>query len=172
MSNVAVGPGRNVEMTWLARCTTWCAACGGYLLFASQVKSPHEWFTAVGVASGMWYWAYTIRRCGHQDFAMSLSHAREWAKATAALGPAIAKTFPVFVKAALLGRSPGHLLDIRFQRGQEENACDGARRASAVLIASLGPDNFVVRAPLEKNCVLMHAILPQNSSRDPRWLNS
>jgi len=172
MASVAVGPGRNADMTWLARCTIWCAVCGGYLLFAGQVESPHELGTAAVVASAMWYWACTIRRCGHQNFVMSLSHAREWAKALAVLGPAIAKTIPVFVKAALFGGSPGHLLDMRFQRGQEDDASDSARRASAVLIASLGPDNFVVRAPLGKNSVLMHAILPENSSRDPRWLNS
>jgi hypothetical protein len=40
-----------------------------------------------------------------------------------------------------------------------------------VLIASLGPDNFVVRAPPKQDCVLMHAILRENASRDPGWLN-
>lgn len=159
-------------MTWLARCTIWCAACGGYLLFAGQVKSPHELATAAVVASAMWYWAYSIRRCSCQRFAQSPAHAREWAKASIALGPALAKTFPIFMKAALWGHSSGRLLKIRFQRGQEDATCDSARRASAVLIASLGPDNFVVRAPLKKDEVLMHAILPENSSRDPRWLNS
>ena len=89
-----------------------------------------------------------------------------------ALGPAIAGTFPVFAGAALFGRSPGRLLDIRFERGGEDEACNRARRASAVLIASLGPDNFVVRAPPGKNGVLMHAITPENSSRDAQWLNS
>lgn len=159
-------------MTWIARCSIWCAACGGYLLFAGQVKSPHELGTAAVLASAAWYWAFAIRRCGHQRFAVSFGHAREWAKAVAALAPAIAKTFPIFAKAALLGRSPGQLIEIRFQRGREDDACDGARRASAVLIASLGPDNFVVRAPIDKDGVLMHAILPENDSRDPRWLNS
>lgn len=159
-------------MTWFARCTTWCAACGGYLLFAGLLKNPHELFTAAILASAMEYWAHSIRRCGRQRFALSLSHGHEWAKATAALGPAIVKTFPIFVKAAWHGHSPGRLFEIPFQRGQEDDASDGARRASAVLIASLGPDNFVVRAPLKKDGVLMHVILPQNISRDPRWLNS
>lgn len=159
-------------MTWIARCTIWCAACGGYLLFAGQVKSPHELVTAMILASAAWYWAFAIRRCGHQRFAMSPSHAREWAKAVAALGPAVARTFPIFAKAALLGGSPGRLLEIRFRRGREDDASDSARRASAVLIASLGPDNFVVRAPPGKDRVLMHAITPENTLRDPRWLNS
>lgn len=159
-------------MTWLARCTIWCAACGGYLLFAGQVKSPHELATAAVIASAMWYWAYSIRRCAHPCFALSFAHVREWAKATAALGPALARTFPVFVKAALSGHASGHLLTIRFERGREDAACDRARRASAVLIASLGPDNFVVRAPLKKSDVLIHTILPESVPRDPRWLNS
>lgn len=159
-------------MIWIARCTIWCAACGGYLLFAGQVKSPHELITAAVLASAAWYWAFTIRRCGRQHFAMSLAHAKEWAKAVVALGPAIAKTFPVFARTALFGRSSGRLLDIRFERGRKDDACDRARRASAVLIASLGPDNFVVRAPPGEDCVLMHAIVPGNSSRDSQWLNS
>lgn len=159
-------------MTWIARCTIWCAACGGYLLFAGQAKSLHELVTAAVLASAAWYWTFTIRRCGHRHFAMSLAHVQEWAKAAVALGPALAKTFPVFVKTAWCGGSPGRLLEIRFQRGPEDDASDSARRASAVLIASLGPDNFVVRAAPEKNAVLMHAILlPANTSRDPRWLN-
>lgn len=158
-------------MGWIGRCVGWCAACGGYLLFAGVVRDPHELITAAVLASGASYWAFTIRRCGNRHFAMSRPHAREWAKAALSLGPATARTFPIFVKAALIGRSPGRLLDVRFERGAEDDAQDGARRASAVLIASLGPDNFVVRAPRGSDCVLMHAILPENASRDPRWLN-
>lgn len=158
-------------MTWIARCTIWGTACGGYLLFAGVVKSRHELITAAVLASGALTWAWMIRRCGHRRFALSFSHATEWAKAAVALAPAIGRTSLVFAKAALSGRSPGRLLEIEFQRGSEDGARDSARRASAVLIASFGPDNFVVRAPPKRDCVLMHAILPENASRDPHWLN-
>lgn len=158
-------------MTWIARCTTWCAACGGYLLFAGMVQSRHELITAAVLASGALAWAWMIRRCGHRCFVLSFAHAIEWAKAVVTLGSALAGTFPVFAKAVLFGRSPGRLLEIPFQRGTENDASDSARRASAVLIASLGPDNFVVRAPPKRDCVLMHTILSSNASRDPRWLN-
>ncbi len=158
-------------MSWIARCASWCAACGGYLLFAGVVQSPHELITAAVLASATSYWAFTIRRCGRRHFAMSLAHAREWVKAIVALGPALTKTFPIFAEAALFGRSPGRLLEIGFWRGAEDDPHDSARRASAVLIASFGPDIFVVRAPHERDCVLMHAILAENSSRDPEWLN-
>jgi hypothetical protein len=159
------------QMGWFARSTTWIAACGGYLLFEGVVDSPHELITAGVIATAATAWAWAIQRCGHLRFALSPAHAIEWAKAVASLGPAIVKTFPVFVEGALRGRSRGRLLEIPLRRGAEHGASDAARRASAVLIASLGPDNFVVRAPPKKNCVLMHAILPQNASRDPRWLN-
>lgn len=159
-------------MAWIARCATWIAACGGYLLFEGVVDSPHELITVGLVATSATVWAWAIHRCGHLRFGFSPAHAVEWAKAAISLGPAVVKTFPLFVEGALLGRSRGRLLEIAFRRGAEDSASDAARRASAVLIASLGPDNFVVRAPPEKDCVLTHAILPANASRDPRWLNS
>ncbi len=159
-------------MAWFARYATWIAACGGYLLFVGVVNSRHELITAAVLATGAAVWAWAIRQRGHRSFALSSAHATEWTKAVASLGPAIARTFPIFVAGALLGRAPARALEVSFRRGAEGGASDAARRASAVLIASLGPDNFVVRAPPGKDCVLMHAILPQNASRDPRWLNS
>lgn len=159
-------------MAWIARCTTWIAACGGYLLFAGVVNSHNELITAAVLATGAAAWAFAIWRCGNRRFALSPAQAVEWARAVVSLGPAIAKTFPIFVEGALLGRSRGRLLEISFRRGREDDASDAARRASAVLIASFGPDNFVVRAPPKKDRVLMHAILPENASRDPEWLNS
>ena len=159
-------------MAWIARCTTWIAACGGYLLFAGVVNSRNELITAAVLATGAAAWAFAIWRCGNLRFALSPAPAVEGAKAVVSLGPAIAKTFPIFVEGALLGRSRGRLLEISFRRGREDDASDAARRASAVLIASFGPDNFVVRAPPKKDRVLMHAILPENALRDPEWLNS
>lgn len=159
-------------MARIAPYAKWIAACGGYLLFAGVVNAPHEWITAGVLASGAVAWAWAIRHCGRLQFSLSPAHAVEWAKAVVALGPAIARTFPIFVAGAVLGRSSGRLLEIPFRRGAEDGARDAARRASAVLIASFGPDNFVVRAPPGKECVLMHAILAQNASRDPEWLNS
>lgn len=159
-------------MGWIARGAGWCAACGGYLLFAGAVQSPHELITAAVLASAASCWASAIRRCGNRRFAMSRCHARECAKAVVALGPAIAKTFPVFVRGALLGRSQGRLLETPFERGAEDDARDAARRASAVLTASLGPDLFVVRAPRGRDGVRMHALLPHNVSRGPRWLDT
>lgn len=159
-------------MAWIARCATWCAACGGYLLFAGVANSRNELITAAVLATGAAAWAWAIRRCGNLRFAFTPAHAVEWAKAVVSLGTAVVKTFPIFVEGAVLGRSPGRVLEIPFRRGAEGGARDAARRASAVLIASFGPDNFVVRAPIGKDRVLMHAILPENAQRDPRWLNS
>jgi hypothetical protein len=76
----------------------------------------------------------------------------------------------VFVKVAALGGSPGRGPELPFLRGAEDDPEDRTRRASAVLIASLAPDNFVVRAPPHKDRVLMHTILSTDATRDPRWL--
>lgn len=158
-------------MSWIGNCVVWCAACGGYLLFAGVVESRNELITAAVLASGAWVWAAALRRCARRKFKLAPSHATEWAKAAGALAPALARTFPVFVSAALFGRARGRVVEIPFERGREGGAKDAARRASALLIASLGPDNYVVRMPPEEDCVVMHAILRGSAKRDPRWLN-
>lgn len=158
-------------MSWIGNCAVWCAACGGYLLFAGVVNSRTELITAAVLASAAWLWAAALRRCARQAFRLAPAHALEWAKAVVAVGPALARTVPVFAHAAVTGRAPGRLAEIPFERGHEAGARDAARRASALLVASLGPDNYVVRMPPKRARVLLHVILPDSDKRDPRWLN-
>ncbi len=141
------------------------------MLFAGQVRNWHELVTAVALATGAVVWSASIRRVGQARFTLSPAHAVEWARAMASLAPAIVRTAPMFSLAAWSGHMSGCLLEIPFRRGAADGAADAGRRAAAVLIASLGPDNFVVCAPPDEDGVLMHAIVPSNASRDARWLN-
>ncbi|HET7307575.1 MAG TPA: hypothetical protein VFK24_07155 [Gammaproteobacteria bacterium] len=151
--------------------TAWCSACAGYLLFAGTV-SIHELATSAALACGAVAWAWTILHCSPRRFKMTFAHVTAWLKAIGGLVPASARTFMVLVRIAALGGSPGRAPELPFLRGAEETPEESARRAAAVLIASLAPDSFVVRAPPEKDRVLMHTIVHKDPARDPRWLTS
>ncbi|HEX5314655.1 MAG TPA: hypothetical protein VFX38_07120, partial [Gammaproteobacteria bacterium] len=142
--------------------TVWCFAFAGYLLFAGTV-SRHELITSAALASGAVAWAYAILRCSSRRYAMTPAHAVAWLKAIRGLVPAIARTLIVLLKAAVLGGSPGRALELAFLRGPEDEPEDRARRAAAVLIASLAPDTYVVRAPHQRDCVLVHTVLRSNT---------
>lgn len=150
----------------------WCFAFAGYLLFAGNA-SGHELATSAVLAAGAVGWAFTILRCSpRRRYALTGAHAIAWLKAVGGLGPALTRTLMVLVKAAALGGSPGRAPELAFLRGAEDDPEDRARRATAVLIASLAPDSFVVRAPPRKDRVLMHTIVRADVARDSRWLTS
>ncbi|HET7587606.1 MAG TPA: hypothetical protein VFL45_05950 [Gammaproteobacteria bacterium] len=149
----------------------WCSAFAGYLLFAGTVSS-HELATSAALAAGAVAWSLSILHCSSRRYALTPAHAVAWLKATAGLVAALGSTLLVFIKAAALGTSPGRALELPFLRGAEDDPEDRARRATAVLIASLAPDNFVVRAPPHKDRVLVHTIVPGDATRDSRWLTS
>lgn len=156
-------------MGWFSAAMVWCSAFAGYLLFAGTVSS-HELSTSAVLASGAVLWAYAILRCSPRRYAMTLAHVIAWSKAIRGLVPAIVRTWIVLLQTAVLGGSPGRALEISFSRGPEDEPEDRARRASAVLIASLAPDSYVVRAAQGRDRVLIHTILRSNGARDPRWL--
>lgn len=151
-----------------AAMTAWCLAFAGYLLFAGQF-SNHELATAAVLASGATLWTFLIRRCAPRRFALSRRHLIVWLRAIAAAGPATLRVFAVLARVAALGGSPGRTLTTGFLRGGEDDPHDRARRATAVLAASLAPDSFVVRAQPGDDKALMHTVLPP-ASRDARWL--
>jgi hypothetical protein len=149
----------------------WGSAFAGYLLFEGTL-SMHELVTAAALAGGAVAWAFTILHCSPRRFAMSFAHATPWFKAIAGVPSAVWRALLVFIRVAALGGSPGRSPELPFLRGAGDDPEERARRASAVLIASLAPDNFVIRTPPHKDRVLMHTILKGDDARDPRWLTS
>jgi hypothetical protein len=152
----------------LAAIIAWCLAFAGYLLFAGK-SSAHELATAAVLASGAPFWTLLIRRCAPRHFALSSHHVSVWLHAIGSAGPATLRMLGVLARVALLGGSPGRENIVRFLRGAEDDPHDCARRANAVLAASLAPDSFVVRVQPRHDCVLLHTMLPPRA-RDARWL--
>lgn len=151
-----------------AAIATWCLAFAGYLLFAGQF-SGHELATAAVLACGATLWTFLIRRCAPRRFALSWRHLFVWLHASGAAAPATLRVGAVLARAALLGGSPGRTTTAGLLRGAEDDERDRARRATAVLAASLAPDSFVVRAQPRHDEVLLHTVLAPRT-RDTRWL--
>ncbi|HET7570248.1 MAG TPA: hypothetical protein VFK96_06645 [Gammaproteobacteria bacterium] len=158
-------------MKWVRTGMVWCSAYAGYLLFAGTISS-HELGTSAGLAVGAVTWSFMIVHCSPRRFAMTPAHAVAWLKAIGSLVPSLGRTLMLFARIAVLGGSPGRALELPFVRGADDDPEACARRASALLIASLAPDSFAVRAPPDKDRVLIHTILQTDATRDPRWLTS
>lgn len=152
----------------VAAIVAWCLAFAGYLLFAGQF-SVHELGVAAALACGATAWTWAIRSCAPRHFVFSWRHLHVWLCAIGAAAPATWRIFGVLARVAVFGGSPGREDIARFMRGAEGDPHERARRASAVLAASLAPDSFVVRAEPGHDEVLIHTLLPPRA-RDPRWL--
>lgn len=152
----------------VAAILAWCIAFAGYLLFAGQF-SRDELATAAVLACGATSWTFVIRHCARRRFAFSWRHVFVWLHAIGSAAPATLRVFGVLARAAMFGGSPGSAESVTFLRGREDDPCDRARRANAVLTASLAPDSFVVHAPPRHDEALIHTILPPRP-RDARWL--
>jgi hypothetical protein len=152
----------------LAATVAWIFAFAGYLLFAGQF-SAHELAVAAVLACGAAPWTFLIRRCAPRRFALSWRHVFVWLQTIGAAVPAALRVFGVLARVAVAGGSPGRTDRVPFLRGAEDDPHDRARRATAVLSASLAPDSFVVHAPPRHDHVVFHTILPERP-RDPRWL--
>lgn len=152
----------------LAAIVAWCLAFAGYLLFAGQF-SAHELATAAVLAGGATLWTFLIRRCAPRRFAFSWRHLFAWLQAIGSAAPATLRVLAVLARVAMFGGSPGREDTGPFMRGAEGDPHERARRANAVLTASLAPDSFVVRARPRHDQVLIHTLLPPRP-RDARWL--
>lgn len=152
----------------LAAIVAWCLAFIGYLLFAGEF-SAHELAVAAVLACGATLWSLVIRHCASRRFAFSWRYAFVWLRAIGSAVPATLRVSGVLARVAMLGGAPGSAESVTFLRGAEDDPRDRARRANAVLTASLAPDSFVVRAQPQHDDALIHTILPPRP-RDARWL--
>lgn len=152
-----------------ATISAWLVAFAGYLLFAGSL-SANELATSAVLACGTTAWMLVIRGCTRRHFAFSTAHVHVWLKTFGAAMPASARVLAVLARTDACGGSPGRAVEVPFVRGNEGAPRQRARRATAVLTASLAPDRFVVRAEPDHERVLIHAIVSPRAMRDPRWL--
>ncbi|MBV9841935.1 MAG: hypothetical protein JOY99_10500 [Sphingomonadaceae bacterium] len=141
---------------------------GGYLMLAGQVSAT-EAATALILAGLLVAWCFTdaarVRAVAEWG-----EHLRRWWSAIVHLAPAVLHTGAKLVRAAVRGDVRGRALVIPFVHGPQDDPSDGARRATAVLAASLAPDSFVVRLPPGRDKAVLHAIVAPPELPDPRWL--
>ncbi|MGX7704882.1 hypothetical protein [Methylobacterium sp. Gmos1] len=147
----------------------WLGTLALYLLLAGEAGT-HEIATGIVVASLMTAWAWRIRTHAKRQFRVSRAHLAPWGRALAGLGPATLRTGAALARSILVGTHPGHAHRRLFRRGPEDEPAERARRAGAVLLASLAPDSFVLRADPGRDEALIHALGEAPPPADPRWL--
>ncbi|MBD8907784.1 Na+/H+ antiporter subunit E [Methylorubrum zatmanii] len=147
----------------------WLGLLALFLLLAGQI-GWHEAVTGAVVAGLATAWAVRIRRHAARRFACSPGTMRHAGRALAGLVPATARTGRVLLRAAITGAHPGHAARRGFPRGQEDHPAEAGRRACAVLLASLAPDSFVLRADPGRDEALIHALGRPGPASDSRWL--
>lgn len=147
----------------------WCVTFVMYLLFAGTI-STNELVTAVILASLATGWAVLIRASSPRRFAYSREFLPPIARACASLLPATARIGALLFRIAAVGGTPGrsHLTD--FHYGRRNDPMQRARRAVAVLLASLAPDRFVIDIDRSRRQVFIHNLSRRDHAPDSRWL--
>jgi hypothetical protein len=153
----------------LTAALVWLVSLATYLLLAGQV-SKSEIAVGVVLASGATGWYLLLRHCSTRRFAPTAEHLSVWLRTLLKLVPATLRTGAVLVRVAALGGSPGTVRAVPFADGELDDPVQRARRATAILAASLAPDSFVVRANHGKGQALIHSIIGGTPEPDRDWL--
>lgn len=148
---------------------SWLGLFALYLGLAGQA-GLHEALTGAVVAGLLTLWAGRIRGHAARRFAVPAGAARHVGRGLAGLVPATARTGRVLLRAAFAGGHPGHALRRPFRHGPADDPAEAGRRACAVLLASLSPNSFVLRADPGRDEALIHALGEPGPTPDPRWL--
>lgn len=149
--------------------SVWCSASALYLLFAGTV-SAHESAVAILLGALATPWAWLIRHRARRNFEAFQAHAGPWLHTLRGLNSATLRTAGVLSRVALAGGSPGRTTRATFLRDREDAPRARSRRASAVLLASMAPDRFVLRERPGRDTVLMHELVAGEALPDPQWL--
>jgi len=146
------------------------AAAVFYMLLAGQVSAT-EIGTAVvlGVLAAAWH--HAASGVSRRTFAAGAGQAARWTSAFLRMPGGVRRSLWPLARAAIMGGGAGKSLRVRFARRAADDPAEAARRATAVLAASLAPDSFVVRVRTSRDEVLMHSLAPGQSPPDPRWLS-
>ncbi len=152
----------------LSAVTHAIAGLGLYLLFAGQV-SKNELATGGLLAIAVAGWVLALRASCSARLAVGTDHIRPWLRAIVGLTGATVRTGGALL-AAIAGRASPRTDVSLFVHGSANEPRANARRATAVLAASLAPDSFVVRTPADENRVLIHRLAAARRRPDPLWM--
>lgn len=158
----------------IAKMLGFLATCGSafaaYALFAGSL-SVSEAATGAVLAVLVAIWRSVADRARRHRFAFSAAHLRVWARAFRNVPKQTAVTAVALIR-VLLGRDgePGRADERPFRLGASQDPRERARRASAVLAASLAPASYVVEVGPDRDRALLHAITATPAPHDPEWL--
>lgn len=170
MAKRDISENRPRRWTGVAKSAAIHAAVGFalYLVFAGQA-SENELLTGVVLAVAIAGWALALRACCGAQLAVGTDHVRPWLRTIAGLPGATVGTGGALL-AAIVGRASPRTEESAFIHGSADEPRANARRATAVLIASLAPDSFVVRTPAGEDHVLIHRLARARRAPDALWL--
>jgi hypothetical protein len=142
----------------------WLALWALYLGLAGSV-SGSELLTGAIVAGACSGWAALLRHCSPHRFAASRAHLAPWSRSLRQLFPQAFATGAVLVRAIWRGGPLGTLRTQAFVPGAGALPETHARRASALLCASLAPARFIVRLEPTQAHALLHELYPSDERR-------
>lgn len=137
----------------------WAALWGLYLGLAGSV-SVSELLTGAIVALACMGWAALLRRCSPHRFAATRAHLAPWGRSLGQLLPQALATGCVLWRVLWHGGLVGALRAQRFVPGDGALPETHARRATALLAASLAPSRFIVRLEPAAAQALLHELYP------------
>jgi hypothetical protein len=141
-----------------------------YLVLAGSVGRA-ELLTGAAVTALVSLSGFAVRRCSPYRFLATPEHLGRWLRALFEVLPASGAVAWQLLR-VLLGAKPASRARVcAFDYGPVENACERARRAGALVSASLAPSRFVVRLRADRGQALLHELASGDREPDRRWLS-
>ena len=152
----------------IALLCAWMCLFAAYLLFAGQVSLDEVVAGSLCAAMAVLWWEAT-RRVSTHSFAFEAASWAAVGRACRSL-PGATLSVALALLRSVVSRDGGEVAHWFFAHGQRTAPLDSGRRAVGVLAASLTPDSFVLRTPVMRDEIVVHA-LPRGGEPpvDPRW---
>ena len=145
----------------------WLGGTASYLVLAGQV-SVDEVVAGVTLGGLSVVWHAVVCRCSRHRFTFERHAGLALLRAIAGFPGAIPRVGSRLA-IALVRDVSGHTAEQPFHRGRLDDPRDKARRATVLLAASLAPDSYVLRLPVDEETIVIHGITSRSPSTDPRW---
>jgi multisubunit Na+/H+ antiporter MnhE subunit len=140
-----------------------------YMALAGSMSAT-EWATGAVLGILTAAWGAALRRVSSARFRFSRAHLAPWTRALLGLPAATWRTGVVLAVTLLRPVSPGRTDRVAFRPGPAHEPGERARRATALLAASLAPASYVVCADNDGSEILLHGIGAAPGKLDRDWL--
>ena len=151
-----------------------CSALWALYLALAGTLSASELVTGAIVAAVCTGWSALLRHCSPHRFQADITHLAPWGRSLRQLLPEALATGALLCRVVWRGGPVGSMRKQPFIPGRGGMAGTRARRASALLCASLAPARFIVRLHSAEAHALVHELYTQDEHRfseaKKRWL--